>query len=40
MMDRLAEVRSNTKIVRWPDVGHWPPIEVPDRVTSAILEYV
>jgi pimeloyl-ACP methyl ester carboxylesterase len=40
MMDRLAEVRSHTKIVRWPDVGHWPPIEVPDRVTAAILEFV
>ncbi|MGH2760926.1 MAG: alpha/beta fold hydrolase [Actinomycetota bacterium] len=40
MMDRLAELRSQTKIVRWADVGHWPPIEVPDRVTSAILEYV
>jgi len=38
MMDRLAELRPQTEIVRWPDVGHWPPIEVPERVTAAILE--
>jgi pimeloyl-ACP methyl ester carboxylesterase len=36
MMDRLAEIRPSTEIVRWADVGHWPPLEVPDRVTSAI----
>lgn len=38
MMDRLAELRPQTEIVRWPDVGHWPPNEVPERVTAAILD--
>jgi pimeloyl-ACP methyl ester carboxylesterase len=38
MMDRLAEVRPTTEIIRWPDVSHWPSIEVPDRVSAAILE--
>jgi pimeloyl-ACP methyl ester carboxylesterase len=38
MMDRLAEVRPQTEIIRWPDVGHWPSLEVADRVTAAILE--
>jgi pimeloyl-ACP methyl ester carboxylesterase len=38
MTDRLQEVRPATEVVRWPDVAHWPSIEVPDRVSSAILE--
>lgn len=38
MMDRLGEIRAQTEIVRWPDVGHWPSLEVPDRVATAILE--
>jgi pimeloyl-ACP methyl ester carboxylesterase len=38
MMDRLSEVRPDAEIVRWDDVGHWPPIEVPGRVAAAIVE--
>ncbi len=38
MMDRLAQIRPDTEIVRWSDVGHWPSLEVPDRVAAAILE--
>lgn len=38
MMDRLGEIRPATEIVRWSDVGHWPSLEVPDRVASTILE--
>jgi pimeloyl-ACP methyl ester carboxylesterase len=38
MTQRLKELRPATEIVTWPDVGHWPSIEVPERVTQAILE--
>ncbi len=38
MPHRLKEIRPETEIVLWPDVGHWPSIEVPDRVSTAILE--
>ena len=38
MMDKLAEIRPETEIIRWPDVGHWPAIEAPDLVANAILE--
>jgi pimeloyl-ACP methyl ester carboxylesterase len=38
MTQRLKELRPETEIVTWPDVGHWPSIEVPERVTQAILE--
>lgn len=38
MTDRLQELRPSTEVIRWPDVAHWPSIEVPDRVSAAILE--
>jgi pimeloyl-ACP methyl ester carboxylesterase len=38
MTDRLKELRPATEVVRWPDVAHWPSIEDPQRVASAILE--
>jgi pimeloyl-ACP methyl ester carboxylesterase len=38
MTDRLLELRPQTEVVRWPDVGHWPSLEAPDRVAAAILE--
>ena len=38
MMDKLAEVRPSTEIVRWPDVGHWPALEAPELVSAAVLE--
>jgi pimeloyl-ACP methyl ester carboxylesterase len=40
MMDRLREVRPDADIVTWPDVSHWPSLEVPDRVADAILSRV
>lgn len=38
MTHRLKELRPSTEIVTWPDVGHWPSIETPERVSEAILE--
>ena len=38
MTDHLKAIRPSTEIVRWPDVGHWPSLEAPDRVSAAILE--
>lgn len=38
MAHHLKEIRPATEVVTWPDVGHWPSIEVPGRVTAAILE--
>jgi pimeloyl-ACP methyl ester carboxylesterase len=38
MAHHLKEIRPATEVVTWPDVSHWPSIEVPDRVTAAILE--
>ena len=38
MTDHLKQIRPSTEVVRWPDVGHWPSLEAPDRVSAAILE--
>lgn len=38
MTDRLKELRPDTEVVRWPDLGHWPSIEDPARVAAAIVE--
>jgi pimeloyl-ACP methyl ester carboxylesterase len=38
MTDRLLEVRPQTEVERWTDVGHWPSIEAPDRLAAAILD--
>lgn len=38
MTDRLKDLRPQTEVVRWPDVAHWPAIEVPGRVSAAILD--
>jgi pimeloyl-ACP methyl ester carboxylesterase len=37
MTQKLKEIRPATEIVTWPDVSHWPSIEVPERVTAEIL---
>lgn len=37
MAHHLRELRGDTEVVTWPDVGHWPSIEVPERVAEAIL---
>ena len=38
MTDRMLSLRESTEVVRWGDVGHWPSIEVPDRVADEILK--
>lgn len=38
MTDRLRELRPDAEVVRWPDVGHWPSIEAPERLAEAIAE--
>jgi pimeloyl-ACP methyl ester carboxylesterase len=37
MTERLAALRPATEVVEWRDVGHWPSLEVPDRLAGAIL---
>ncbi|MQY04936.1 alpha/beta fold hydrolase [Actinomadura macrotermitis] len=38
MPRRLAVLRAGTELVLWPDVGHWPSIEAPDRLADALLD--
>jgi pimeloyl-ACP methyl ester carboxylesterase len=38
MTERLKELRPATEVITWPDVGHWPSLEAPERVAGAILE--
>jgi len=38
MAERIRELRPATDVQLWPDVGHWPSIEVPERLAEAILE--
>lgn len=33
---RLSELRPSTVAVRWSDVGHWPQLEVPERVAAEL----
>ena len=40
MTERLATLRPGTEVVTWPDVGHWPTLEAPDRVADAVLARV
>ncbi len=35
---RIRELRPATDLHVWPDVGHWPSIEVPERMARAIRE--
>ncbi len=39
MVERLVGLRDDVEVVRWPDVGHWPQIEVPDRIASALSSF-
>jgi pimeloyl-ACP methyl ester carboxylesterase len=34
---RLLELRPATVAVRWSDVGHWPQLEVPERVAAELM---
>jgi len=38
MADRIKSWRPVTDLHKWKDVGHWPSIEVPDRLAKAILD--
>jgi pimeloyl-ACP methyl ester carboxylesterase len=38
MADRMRELRPAIDLHKWPDVAHWPSLEVPDRVATAILQ--
>jgi pimeloyl-ACP methyl ester carboxylesterase len=38
MAQRIRELRPATDVHLWPDVGHWPPLEVPERMAEAIRE--
>ena len=40
MTERLKELRFALDLVTWPDVGHWPEIEVPERLAGEILERI
>ncbi len=37
MAERIAERLPSAPIEKLHDVGHWPALEAPDRVTAAIL---
>lgn len=37
MTEHLRSIRPETEVVTWPDVGHWPSLEAPDRVAAEIL---
>ncbi len=40
MTRRLGELRPATEVLTWPDVGHWPTLEAPERVAGEVLERV
>ncbi len=38
MADTWKDMQPRIELHKWPDVGHWPSIEVPDRVAKKILD--
>lgn len=40
MTGRLKDLRFGLDLVTWPDVGHWPAIEVPERLAGELLERI
>jgi pimeloyl-ACP methyl ester carboxylesterase len=38
MADRIKAWRPQTDVYKMPECGHWPPIEVPEKVAKAILD--
>lgn len=38
MCNKIKEERPSTDLHKWPDVGHWPSIEVPERISKAIID--
>lgn len=37
MADAWKDMQPKIELHKWPDVAHWPMIDVPDRVTNVIL---
>jgi pimeloyl-ACP methyl ester carboxylesterase len=40
MVDRLMSLRPDVKAIVWEDVGHWPPLEVPDRLAAEVQAFL
>ena len=38
MADTWKDMQPKIELHKWPDVAHWPMIEVPDRVAKVILD--
>jgi pimeloyl-ACP methyl ester carboxylesterase len=38
MADRMKKLNPAADLHKWPDVSHWPPVEVPERVAKAIID--
>ena len=36
MAHRYQELAPDAEVIIWDDVGHWPPLEVPDRVAALL----
>ena len=37
MADRVKQNRPVTDLYKYPDCGHWPSVEYPDRIADAII---
>lgn len=40
MVDRLVSLRPDVQAIVWDDVGHWPQLEVPDRLASEVQAFL
>jgi pimeloyl-ACP methyl ester carboxylesterase len=38
MADAWKDMQPKIELHKWPDVAHWPMIDVPDRVAKVILD--
>ena len=36
--DAWKDMQPKIELHKWPDVAHWPMIDVPDRVAKVILD--
>lgn len=39
MVERARRIAPQARVVAWPDVGHYPQLEVPERVTAEIARW-
>ena len=37
MADRIKKERPVTDLYKYPDMGHWPSVEYPDRIGDAVI---